>query len=49
MGLSPESPEDEAGIKRAAENSEQNVFLDTHAHWGSFLNTAEAVHDLKTS
>ncbi len=29
MGLSPESPEDEAGIKRAAENSEQNLFLDT--------------------
>ncbi len=39
MGLSPESPEDEAGIKRAAENSEQNLFLDTRAIWCSFLYT----------
>lgn len=26
MGLSPDSPEDESGIKKAAENSEFNVF-----------------------
>lgn len=26
MGLSPDSPEDESGIKRAAENSESNGF-----------------------
>jgi len=32
MGLSPESPEDEAGIKRAAENSEQKLFFMTHMH-----------------
>lgn len=27
MGLSPESPEDESGIKKAADNSEFNVLM----------------------
>lgn len=30
MGLSPDSPEDESGIKKAAENSESNVLLLVH-------------------
>ena len=29
MGLSPDSPEDEAGIKRAAENSESQADFKT--------------------